>query len=407
MATDRLTDAFFADMASSILGTERAETLPPAVYTSAAFFEFERDAVFRREWLCVGRVSWVSRPGMYFTTTIAGEPILVVRNRDGSLKAMSPVCRHRAMWVAEGHGTASSFLCPYHHWCYALDGALISAPAMERTEDFDPAQVRLPTFQVEVWLGFVFVNLDPSAPPLGPRLSALTEALAHYDLAAAEGPRPGPPSRFPWNWKVMMENNNDGYHANKLHHGPLHDFIPSALSVFPELPPDSAGYFRFNGTTHPDASFNATQRAVLPVFPQLTGAERHRMMFANVPPTLSLVLTCDIAVYIILRADSVDRVETDRGLLFAPGATQDPSFEHRLAMYTSAATTIAAQDQHVDALVQQGLRSHFAPRGRYSWQEGAQSAFNRWLVERYQAGWQRLHEGSAAEIVRDPVPAQT
>jgi phenylpropionate dioxygenase-like ring-hydroxylating dioxygenase large terminal subunit len=312
------------------------------------------------------------------------------------------------MWVAEGHGIASSFLCPYHHWCYALDGALISAPAMERTEDFDRAEIRLPTFQVEVWLGFVFVNLDPDAPPLGPRLSALTEALAHYDLAAAEGVRSGPPSRFPWNWKVMMENNNDGYHANKLHHGPLHDFVPSALSVFPELPADSAGFFRFNGTTHPDASFNATQRAVLPVFPQLTGPERHRMMFANVPPTLSLVLTSDMVIYNILRADSVDRVETDRGLLFAPGAMQDPAFEHRVAMCTSVATTIAAQDQHVDALVQQGLRSRFAPRGRYSWQEGAQSAFNRWLVPRYQAGWQRLCEGSAAETARgDPAPAHT
>jgi phenylpropionate dioxygenase-like ring-hydroxylating dioxygenase large terminal subunit len=406
MTTDRLTDAFFADMASSVLGIERAETLPPAVYTSPAFFEFERDAVFRREWLCVGRVSWVSKPGEYFTTTIAGEPILVVRNRDGALKAMSPVCRHRAMWVAEGHGTASSFLCPYHHWCYALDGGLISAPAMERTEDFDLGQIRLPSFQVEVWLGFVFVNLDPNAPPLGPRLSALTEALAHYDLEAAEGPRPGPSAQFPWNWKVMMENNNDGYHANKLHHGPLHDFVPSALSVFPELPADTAGYFRFNGTTHPDASFNATQRAVLPVFPRLTEPERNRMMFANVPPTLSLVLTSDIAIYIILRADSVDRVETDRGVLLAPGAMREPGFEHRLALYQNAGAAIAAQDQHVDALVQQGLRSHFAPRGRYSWQEGAQSAFNRWLVERYQAGWRRLGWGPGAPP-GDPHPAHT
>jgi phenylpropionate dioxygenase-like ring-hydroxylating dioxygenase large terminal subunit len=394
MTADLLTDALFADMEDSILSVGQARTLPPAVYTSPAFFEFEREVVFGREWLCVGRESWVSLPGEFFTTTIAGEPILVVRNRDGALKAMSPVCQHRAMWVAEGHGTASAFLCPYHHWCYSLDGALLSAPAMEQTENFDPRQIRLPSFQLEVWLGFVFVNLDPDAAPLAARLGALTDALAHYDLAGAEGPRPGPPTRFPWNWKVMMENNNDGYHANKLHHGPLHDFVPSALSRFPELPPDSIGYFRFNDTTHPDASFNATQRAIMPVFPLLTGTERHRMIFANVPPTLSLVVTSDMVIYLILRPDAADQGEMDVGLLFAPGTMRAPGFEHRLALYDGAFTAINAQDMHVDALVQKGLRSRFAPRGRYSWQEGAQGAFNRWLVGRYRAGWQRRRDGA-------------
>ncbi len=65
----------------------------------------------------------------------------------------------------------------------------------------------------------------------------------------------------------MFENNNDGYHANKLHHGVLHDFVPSHLAEFPDLPADTAGYYRLNGTLHPDASFNATQRALMPVFP--------------------------------------------------------------------------------------------------------------------------------------------
>ena len=101
----------------------------------------------------------------------------------------------------------------------------------------------------------------------------------------------------------MFENNNDGYHANKLHHGPLHDFVPSERSSFPPLPADTAGFLRRNGTLHPDASFNPTQRAVLPVFPELTEDDRQCMTFANVPPTLSLVLTSDMVIYLILRAD--------------------------------------------------------------------------------------------------------
>jgi hypothetical protein len=80
-------------------------------------------------------------------------------------------------------------------------------------------------------------------------------------------------------------------------------------------------------------------------------------------------------------------MEQDTGLLVAPGATDDPAFQHRLEMIMTSAGKIIAQDMHVDALVQVGLRSRFARRGRYSWQEGAQGQFNHWLVPRYRAAW--------------------
>ena len=276
--------AFFDNLASSVLPMEDAETLPPECYTDADFYEFEKEALFNHEWLCTGRESWVSEPGDYYTTSIIGEPIIVARTLQGELKAMSSVCQHRAMLVAEGRGNARGFLCPYHHWSYSLDGSLKNAPAMEKTCDFDKAQFGLPNCKVEVWQGFVFINFDPDAPPLAPRLKAVEAAIAAHDMANSEGEMPPPGPEYPWNWKVMFENNNDGYHANKLHHGPLHDFVPSALATFPDLPQDTAGYYRFNGTRHKDASFNATQRAVLPIFPGLNEEQRNRMVFANIPP---------------------------------------------------------------------------------------------------------------------------
>ena len=78
----------------------------------------------------------------------------------------------------------------------------------------------------------------------------------------------------------------------------MHDFVPSELAIFPDLPDDTAGYYRHNGTKHPDASFNATQKALLPIFPRLTEEDRNRMVFANIPPTLSLVMTCDMVIYL-------------------------------------------------------------------------------------------------------------
>ncbi len=383
-----LNDAFFDSLSSSTVSLDRAETLPPACYTDEGFYAFEKEALFNHEWLCVGRESWVAEPGDYFTTQIIGEPIVVARTRQGEIKAMSSVCQHRAMLVAEGRGNTRGFVCPYHHWVYGLDGALINAPAMERTCDFDKTSVRLPGFKVEIWLGFVFINFDAEAPPLAPRLAKVAAAIAPYDLASAEGLAPMTGS-FAWNWKVMFENNNDGYHASKLHAGPLHDFVPSELASFPDAEPDDAGFLRYNGTTHADASFNFTQKAVLPLFPGLSDVDRNRMTFANVPPTLSLVMTNDLVIYLILRATGPESLDQDTGVLVAPGATQAPGFEGRLNMIMGAAGAIIAQDMHVDGLVQQGLRSRFAARGRYSWQEGAQGQFNQWLTPRYQETWRR------------------
>ena len=387
-----LNDQFFQALDSSVLPVEDAESLPPLCYTDHDFYEFEKEALFNHEWLCVGRESWVPQPGDYFTSSIIGEPMIVCRDLDGTLRAMSAVCQHRSMLVAEGRGNARGFVCPYHHWTYALDGCLRSSPAMNKTRNFDKSSIRLPGFKLEVWLGFIFVNLDPQAPPLHPRLEVVRAAVERYDMESAEEVGQPQTMKFPWNWKVMFENNNDGYHANKLHHGPLHDFVPSERSSFPALPADTAGYLRRNGTLHADASFNATQRAILPIFPRLTAEDRQCMLFANIPPTLSLVLTTDMVIYLIVRADGPETHAMDVGELVVPGASRDPGFEHRLAMIMDAAGKIMAQDQHVDELVQVGLRSRFAVRSRYSWQEGAQREFNSWLVPRYQACWRSLRE---------------
>jgi hypothetical protein len=112
------------------------------------------------------------------------------------------------------------------------------------------------------------------------------------------------------------------------------------------------------------------------------------MTFANIPPTLSLVMTSDLVIYLILRPTGAETMEQDTGVLVAPGAMADPSFEHRLEMIMTSARKIIAQDMHVDECVQQGLKSRFAARGRYSWQEGAQGQLNRWLVRRYRQAWQ-------------------
>lgn len=390
-----LTDQFFDSFASSIKGIEEADTLPAECYVDEEFHRFEKEALFQHEWLCVGRVEWLENPGDFFTVTRADEPIVVCKTRDGVIKALSSVCQHRAMLVAEGHGNTRAFVCPYHHWTYDLDGALVGAPAMNKTCNFDKKAASLPEIRHEIWHGFIFINLDPEAEALTPRLAGLEDVVANYDFASLRGPRPDEPTIFPWNWKVMLENNNDGYHASRLHAGPLHDFIPSGLASFPEMPEGSAGYYRLNGTLHKNAAFNATQRAIFPVFPKLTEEEQNRLLFVNLPPSLSLVVTNDTVLYLIMDPRTAESHALTIGTLMVPEAMDDPLFELKVKMADEAVERIVAQDFHVDELVQQGLRSKFAPRGRYSWQEGAQRLLNVWLVERYWAEWNRRRGPSA------------
>lgn len=388
-----MTDEFFAGLESSTCDVNAAETLPPLCYSDPLFYEFEKEAIFFHEWLCVGREAWARNPGDYFTAFQVGEPIIVARSREGALKAMSAVCRHRAMLVAEGYGNVRTFVCPYHHWTYALDGRLVHAPEMDKARNFSQHNFRLPELKLEIWNGFVFVNFDPDAAPLAPRLASLTEALRNYHLTEAdERSTPSEPRKEPWNWKVRYENSNDGYHANRLHGGPVHDCVPSALARFPELPPDTAGYFRYNGTTHQDCSFNPTLKATLPIFPDLTLEERNRFLFMCVPPTLTFNCSSDIVNFNLFSIDGPCEMSSRRGFLVARGAMRQPLFEERLNLIATTNMSIVEQDRHVDKLVQIGLQSKFAIRGRYSWQEESQRELNAWIVQRYRAAWARLRQ---------------
>ena len=383
MLTRDLLTAFDA----SVADFAHALTMPPEIYTAAEFLDFERRSVFAKEWLCVGRESRVANVGDYFTTTVNGEPIIVARAKDQSVRAFSSICQHRGMQVADDAGNCTKFTCPYHLWSYDLSGRLLGAPAMERTEDFDKKDFPLPALKVELWQGFVFVHFDPDAAPLGPTLATYDPYLENYDLANAVCPGTFTLHDLPWNWKVMFENFNDGYHANKLHHT-IQDFCPSELAAFPvEWEPKSNVIFRTNGYTHIDGGFNATTKALMPVYPKLTTEERWRSTFALMPPSLCFGTAPDQAFFFIVRPKTADTIDLEIGYLFHHTALEHPMFDHLFQMSDAGVQVFVAQDQDATTKVQRGMHSRYAARGRYSWQEASHVQFNRWLVQRYRDNW--------------------
>jgi phenylpropionate dioxygenase-like ring-hydroxylating dioxygenase large terminal subunit len=389
-----ITPDLLASLDESIADVSKAATLPPQLYTSEEVLAFERDALYAKEWLCVGRAERIPNPGDWFTVTITGEPLIVLRDKEGQVRCLSAVCQHRAMQVCEGQGNSTTFKCPYHHWNYALDGRLLGAPAMERTEAFDKSDWGLPQMQVEEWLGFVFVNMDPDAAPLAPTLERYTPYLANYHLEDAVCPGTFTLEDMPWNWKVMFENFNDGYHANRLHQF-VQDFCPSSMSDFPVPWADESNViFRTAGYTHIDGGFNATHHSIMPVFPRLTEEERTRSTFALIPPTLCFGTAPDQCFFFLVRPTGPETIDVEIGYIFHPSALDDPLFQHKLKLSDVGVQVFVEQDQDATTKVQRGLRSRFAPRGRYSWQEESHIQFNRWLVRRYR----RALEGAPTTV---------
>jgi len=196
---------------------EDAWTPPGSWYTSPGICALERDAVFARTWQPVARVDEVPLPGDFVSGCLAGEPWVVLRDADGSVRAFHNVCRHKGREVVQGSGNAAELVCGYHAWTYRLDGRLKSAPRMAGIRSFDKETMSLPPLRAEVWGPWVFVNMDPHAPPLAGQIPELTRRLEAGGWSGLTFH-----SRKTWdiacNWKVYADNYLDGgYHIPHMH----------------------------------------------------------------------------------------------------------------------------------------------------------------------------------------------
>lgn len=193
-----------------------ANTIPADWYFDQSFLAEEKKKVFAQTWQLVGRTEQVATVGSYFTTTVADEPIVVVRGKDDKLHALSNVCRHRAGPIAKGEGKRSGFQCGYHGWTYSLGGKLLHCPEFEGVECFDRETFSLPEFKVETWGPLVFVNLDLNSPSLFTTLEDLPSRVSYHNMADLKLA-----ARKDWyidcNWKVYVDNYLEGYHIPIVH----------------------------------------------------------------------------------------------------------------------------------------------------------------------------------------------
>jgi len=196
----------------------RASTLPALLYFSQDTFEDEKTRIFSSTWQLAGQARQAAHPGDYFTIDLIGEPLLIVRGDDGTLRGFYNVCRHRAGNPASGCGNRKLFRCNYHGWTYRLDGVLLVTPEFDGVQDFDPREFGLAPVRTEEWFNLIFVNLDPEAPPL-------RECLGELPAQAEKSgfPRMMFSERRTYemkcNWKTYVDNYLEGYHLPSVHPG--------------------------------------------------------------------------------------------------------------------------------------------------------------------------------------------
>ena len=166
-----------------------ARTLPGRYYSAPEVFAEERERIFARHWICVGRDATLAAPGDYFVVEIAGESIIVLRDQSGErgapITTSAAIAGTRLCEAAHGPARPRPIQCPYHAWTYALDGRLIGAPHMNEVEGFDKKAVSAaPRRASRSGKGFLFVNLDP-APPADQWFAPLADRFARYNLPRA------------------------------------------------------------------------------------------------------------------------------------------------------------------------------------------------------------------------------
>ncbi|MEM7195736.1 MAG: SRPBCC family protein [Pseudomonadota bacterium] len=353
---------------------DRATAMEPAMYTDEGILDLEYQNIFRKGWLCAGRAESIPTQGDYLTYEIADQPVVIIRQKDGSIKAFANVCRHRMMRLLEGRGRARRIMCPYHAWTYHMDGRLIGAPHMQETKCFERSKFNLFEVKCETWLGWIYVTLNKRPRSLKRQLAELTEVVAPYQMenyveVAMED--------HVWNtnWKQLTENFMEGYHLPVAHAATVGGFFPVEDTRFSEKKPNPAfTYQTFSktedapvGTAHPDNK-------------HLKGDARHTSVLPTIFPSHMMTLAPDHLWYLSLHPKGIDQVRIRYGIAFAPEVLEATKDKEALIRETKDfLDRVNEEDRFVTEGIWQGAVAPLSEPGPLSWLERENHEFTQYI----------------------------
>lgn len=351
--------------------------LAPAVYTSSEILDREIDRLFRDGWVGVGRADLV--PGEYRTLTVGRVPVILLRDRAGTLRAFNNACQHRGTRLLVGAGNCRAIACPFHAWTYGLDGALIHAPRMDETPGFRKADHGLHEFAAAERAGFAFVSLTSAPPDIDCWLGDFEALHAPWPLASLVSTR-RERLEVACNWKAFLDVFNEYYHLPYVHPG-------SIGGLFQEPDPSDAttgAYASQFGTTEGRSALTeGTQDHALPAMPGLAGRAATGTRYTWLFPNMTFAVSQDTVWLYDVQPLGPDRCEVHRTACFPPETVSSRGFEDRIAHYYRRLDEALNEDVVVLEAQQAGLSSPFATAGPFAaLLEGNVARFAAWYRDR-------------------------
>lgn len=327
-----------------------ANHVPGYIYNSPKILELEKEKIFTKDWLCVGRVEEVEKLGDYMTLQVLSEPIVVNRDNNGKLQAFYNVCRHRGAEVVMGQGNVERFSCPYHGWLYDLDGEFLGAPFAKESQNLDRAKCKLKRIKIDSWGGFIFINLDPNSCTLSEFLGPISDAAAMFkaedcrlcDKVVIE---------IECNWKLGRENLADWYHVAVLHDPSFGKYTKANADDFKLL--DRGGYhLRYNsGPLAPDG------KSLFGPMPQVVDEPADLAFSFYLPPSMNFFARTDALYNFVAWPTGPETMEHTVYMLFPEAWFEDPNFEQKRQVYFDFAKLILEEDISVFSSVQRSFKS--------------------------------------------------
>ena len=351
-----------------------ARAMPTSVYTSEAFLKRELEDVFSKDWVCVGRASTLAEKGDYITYELAGQPIFVVRDGSGELRAMSNVCLHRMSTLLEGAGNRKAITCPYHAWTYNLDGSLRGAPAMDQNEGFCKADYRLPQIRCEEWLGWVMVTLNKDAPSVNSELAEVEGLIDDFQM---ENYVETFHETHVWdtNWKILAENFMESYHLPVCHAGTIGGL--SKLEEMVCVPGSKA--FNYHTILKDDKLKIALAH---PENTRIKGERRRTTFLLAIYPSLLITLTPGYFWYLSLHPKGVGQVHITFGGGMSPEYVNSPEAQTQLAQVKELLDEVNVEDRGCTEKVYKGICAGAAKPGHLSHLERPNFDFAQYLADR-------------------------
>jgi choline monooxygenase len=349
-----------------------ARGLPGAFY-GEAFFALEQTTLFPKSWCAVSVASAVPEPGDVLPVDLAGWPILLVRNRDGELKAFHNICRHRAMrLVSEPCQKARLLRCPWHSWSYDLNGALLATPEVggadvHEAEGFEAAELGLRPIPVGEFLDYVFVNLDGAAPPFEQHMAPLKDLLAQLDLSdLRHGGRID--DAYGGNWKLSTEGGIEDYHL-VFGHPQLNAHLARNTRACAADGVYAGGWVDLGGAEGDAPELGDAAFAPLPVLRHTDGRACASMLVLNVFPTGSVLITPDHVMVGLILPDGAARTRVELHYYFrgeaATSAEHAPARAAALDMWRQVLPQdypfVEGTQATVMARDAAGVRTRFSP----------------------------------------------